>query len=75
MTPPDTLATRIFNQPVDAHGKGIYYSGVFDCLSKTLKNEGFATLYRGFWPHYIRIGPHSALVLVFFDEIKAFFGT
>lgn len=71
MTPPDVVATRLYNQGVDAKGKGIYYSGVVDCFIKILKTEGVAGLYKGFWPHYMRIGPHSMLVLVFFDELKA----
>lgn len=70
MNPADVLATRMYNQGVDSKGKGIYYSGVIDCLVKVFKTEGIAGFYKGFWPHYIRIGPHSALVLVFFDEFK-----
>ncbi|XP_053687692.1 solute carrier family 25 member 35-like isoform X2 [Sabethes cyaneus] len=70
MTPPDVVATRLYNQGVDASGKGIYYKGVLDCFIKIVKIEGIAGLYKGFWPHYMRIGPHSMLVLVFFDELK-----
>ncbi|EDS27096.1 mitochondrial oxaloacetate transport protein [Culex quinquefasciatus] len=71
MTPPDVVATRLYNQGVDGKGKGIYYSGVVDCCVKILKTEGVAGLYKGFWPHYIRIGPHSMLTLFFFDELKS----
>lgn len=71
MTPPDVLATRLYNQGVTASGKGIYYNGVVDCLVKIVKSEGVMALYKGFWAHYIRIGPHSTLVLVFFDQLKA----
>lgn len=70
MNPTDVISTRLYNQGVSASGKGIYYSGVIDCFLKILKAEGFAGFYKGFWPHYIRIGPHSALVLLFFDELK-----
>ncbi|XP_055537993.1 solute carrier family 25 member 35-like isoform X2 [Wyeomyia smithii] len=70
MTPPDVVATRLYNQGVDVNGKGIYYTGVFDCCVKIIKTEGIAGLYKGFWPHYMRIGPHSMLVLFFFDELK-----
>lgn len=70
MTPPDVIATRLYNQGVDSTGKGLYYKGVIDCLFKILKTEGVMGLYKGFWPHYMRIGPHSMLVLVFFDELK-----
>lgn len=71
MTPPDVLATRLYNQGVTASGKGIYYTGVVDCFVKIVKSEGVMALYKGFWAHYIRIGPHSTLVLVFFDQLKA----
>lgn len=72
MNPTDVISTRLYNQGVSASGKGIYYSGVIDCFLKILRAEGFAGFYKGFWPHYIRIGPHSALVLLFFDELKLF---
>lgn len=72
MTPPDVIATRLYNQGVTEAGKGIYYNGVVDCFLKIVKTEGFTALYKGFWPHYVRIGPHATLVLVFFDQLKAF---
>lgn len=71
MNPTDVISTRLYNQGVCSNGKGIYYSGVIDCFIKILKAEGPRGFYKGFWPHYIRIGPHSALVLLFFDELKA----
>lgn len=74
MNPTDVISTRLYNQGVNTKGKGIYYSGVIDCFVKILKAEGFRGFYKGFWPHYIRLGPHSALVLLFFDELKLFKG-
>jgi solute carrier family 25, member 34/35 len=74
MNPADVISTRLYNQGVCVNGKGIYYSGVIDCFLKILKTEGFRGFYKGFWPHYIRIGPHSALVLLFFDELKVLKG-
>ena len=36
------------NQPFDPlTGKGLRYSGMLDCLSKTIKKEGLAGLYKG----------------------------
>lgn len=70
MTPPDVIATRLYNQGTDKGGKGLIYTGVIDCFLKTVKVEGVRGLYKGFWPHYLRIGPHTTLVLVFFDEFK-----
>lgn len=71
ITPPDVILTRLYNQPLDDAGKGKYYSGVTDCLIKIIKTEGPSALYKGFWPSYLRVAPHSTLVLVFYDEAKA----
>lgn len=70
ITPPDVVATRLYNQGVDKHGKGIYYKGVIDCFWKILKTEGIYGLYKGFWAQYFRMGPHATFVLFFFDGIK-----
>lgn len=70
ITPPDTILTRLYNQPLDEAGKGKYYSGFYDCLVKIVKFEGLSGLYKGFWPSYLRIAPQSTLVLVFYDESK-----
>lgn len=70
ITPPDTILTRLYNQPLDEAGKGKYYSGVYDCFMKIIKTEGFSGLYKGFWPSYLRIAPHSTLVLLCYDKAK-----
>lgn len=70
ITPPDIILTRLYNQPLNDMGKGTYYSGVIDCFLKVLKTEGLQGLYKGFWPNYFRIAPHSTLVLLFYDQIK-----
>ena len=47
MNPFDVVTTRLYNQPVDhVTKKGVYYSGVFDCLVKTAKAEGFRGMYK-----------------------------
>jgi len=71
MNPADVVAVRLYNQGTTAAGKGLLYSGVTDCLVKIFKTEGVAGFYKGFFPHYLRIGPHSTLVLMFFDELKS----
>ena len=70
ITPPDIILTRLYNQPLDEQGRGKYYNGVIDCFWKVLKTEGVQGLYKGFWPNYFRIAPHSTLVLLFYDEAK-----
>lgn len=70
ITPPDIILTRLYNQPLDDAGKGKYYSGVIDCFWKVLRTEGFLGLYKGFWPTYLRLAPHSTIVLLCYDQAK-----
>ncbi|XP_017020009.1 solute carrier family 25 member 35 [Drosophila kikkawai] len=71
ITPLDVITTRLYNQGVDAHGRGLYYNGWLDCVLKILRSEGVHGLYKGFWPIYLRSAPYSTLVLLFFDELIA----
>lgn len=57
-TPADVVKTRIMNQPTK-DGKGLYYKNSIDCLRKTVSNEGFLALYKGFLPIWMRLGPWS----------------
>ncbi|KAF7865214.1 hypothetical protein EAF04_006191 [Stromatinia cepivora] len=57
MHPPDTIMSRMYNQT------GNLYSGIFDCLAKTVKTEGVLAIYKGFLPHLARILPHTILTL------------
>ncbi|KAL8371442.1 hypothetical protein RB595_001308 [Gaeumannomyces hyphopodioides] len=57
MHPPDTIMSRLYNQT------GNLYSGVIDCLAKTVKTEGVFAIYKGFLPHLARILPHTILTL------------
>ncbi|KAL9101375.1 MAG: hypothetical protein Q9163_003356 [Psora crenata] len=57
MHPPDTVMSRMYNQA------GNLYSGLFDCLYKTVKTEGLLAIYKGFFAHLARILPHTILTL------------
>ncbi|XP_076024911.1 solute carrier family 25 member 35 [Genypterus blacodes] len=73
MTPFDVVSTRLYNQPVDQHGKGQLYKGFPDCFSKTLRKEGLTGLYKGLGASYFRLGPHTILSLFFWDELRKFY--
>lgn len=70
MTPFDVISTRLFNQGVDSSGRGKYYSGLLDCFVKTVRKEGVLGLYKGLAASYLRLGPHTALSLVFWDRLR-----
>lgn len=41
-----------------------------DCVRKTYHMEGLHAFYKGIGPLYLRLGPHTVLCLVFWDEFK-----
>lgn len=62
MHPPDTVMARLYNQ----HGN--LYSGILDCLTKTVRTEGLLAVYKGFLAHLARILPHTVLTLTFAEQ-------
>uniref|UniRef100_A0A5F8G5R0 Solute carrier family 25 member 34 n=1 Tax=Monodelphis domestica TaxID=13616 RepID=A0A5F8G5R0_MONDO len=70
MTPFDVISTRLYNQPVDPTGRGQLYRGLLDCLVKITQAEGPLALYKGLGPAYLRLGPHTVLSLLFWDELR-----
>jgi solute carrier family 25 protein 34/35 len=71
MTPFDTAATRMFNQPLGTDGKGLLYRNIFDCFVKIARTEGvLGGFYKGFGPNYLRIAPQHLLNLTFWEKFK-----
>jgi solute carrier family 25 protein 34/35 len=64
MNPFDVVMTRMYNQ------SGLRYSSVFDCFRQIVQCEGIKGLYKGFIPNYIRVGPHTILTLIFYENLK-----
>lgn len=70
MTPFDVVSTRLYNQPVDSEGRGRLYRGFLDCFVKITRTEGVLALYKGIVPAYVRLGPHTILSLLFWEELR-----
>lgn len=73
MTPFDGVATRIFNQGVDANGKGLLYRNIFDCFYKTFKVEGIHGFYKGFYPNYLRYNLKNHIYIIYTNYFIIFF--
>ncbi|CAH1739025.1 hypothetical protein AGLY_006979 [Aphis glycines] len=73
-TPADVVKTRVMNQPTDKNGIGLIYKGSLDCLFKTIENEGFFALYKGFLPVWIRMAPWSLTFWMSFEQIRHMLG-
>ncbi|CAH1773065.1 unnamed protein product [Owenia fusiformis] len=70
MCPFDVVTTRLYNQGLDAKGKGLLYDNFFDCVWKILKQEGPFGFYKGFGALLFRLGPHTLLSLMLWDAMR-----
>jgi len=52
----------------------LIYKGSLDCLFKTIENEGFFALYKGFLPVWIRMAPWSLTFWMSFEQIRHMLG-
>ena len=48
--PFDVSKSRVMNQPIDAQGRGLTYSGLVDCMAKTVYTEGVTALWKVYQP-------------------------
>ncbi|CAF0737447.1 unnamed protein product [Adineta steineri] len=59
--PPDTIKVRLQTMPHPKKGEKPIYDGAIDCVKKTVKKEGFLSLYRGVGSMFVGVTPTSAL--------------
>lgn len=69
-TPFDVVSTRLYNQGTDSHGRGMLYRGVFDCFIRIYQTEGLWGFYKGWGASLFRLGPHTVLTLVFWNQLQ-----
>lgn len=74
-TPADVVKTRIMNQPTDKNGRGVLYQSSLHCLVKTVQEEGFFALYKGFLPIWARMAPWSLTFWLSYEQIRKMAGT
>jgi len=74
MTPFDVVSTRLYNQGVDANGRGLFYSGFMDCFVKIFTTEGLLGFYKGISASFLRLGPHTVLSLVLWSKLRIYSG-
>lgn len=66
--PVDIAKTRIQNMKM-IDGKP-EYSGALDVLRRTVQKEGFFSLWKGFTPYYLRLGPHTVLTFIILEQMN-----
>lgn len=67
--PLDSAKTRVQNMRV-INGVPEYY-GMLDALRKTARQEGILSLWKGFTPYFLRLGPHTVLTFICLEQLKA----
>eukprot|EP00040_Diaphanoeca_grandis_P001024 m.17296 g.17296 ORF g.17296 m.17296 type:complete len:314 (-) comp11425_c0_seq1:65-1006(-) len=70
--PVDVVKTRVMNQKVDPiTGKGVTYSSAIHCFTTVARTEGIAGLYKGFFPSWLRLGPHTVVTFLVMEQLRA----
>ena len=47
------------------------YSSLASCLAQTWRKEGAAALWKGFWPYYVRNGPHTVITFMVIEQLRS----
>ncbi|KAL1417342.1 hypothetical protein MTO96_006217 [Rhipicephalus appendiculatus] len=66
----DVLRARMYAQPSNPRGEGIYYSNIRDCIIKIKQTEGLRGLWRGIGGAFFYTTTSSVITLVSWEEIK-----
>lgn len=50
------------------------YTSTLDCMAKTLRAEGWRGLYKGFWAQWMRLGPHTIITFIVYEQLRTAVG-
>lgn len=66
--PLQLVRTRLQTQ--GTRGRPVLYTGMLDCFTKTIKEDGFTGLYRGLGPNFFKALPAITISYVAFEKIR-----
>lgn len=66
-SPADLVKSRMMNESMNSADA---YKSVWDCIKRTIDREGTRALWKGFWPNYMRLGPHSVVLFLTMEQLK-----
>lgn len=72
--PFDTIKVRLQTMPLPKAGEVALYGGTFDCMKKTLSNEGFKGFYKGMGAPLAGVAPIFAISFMGYRFGKEIFG-
>jgi solute carrier family 25 oxoglutarate transporter 11 len=67
--PLEACKNRMASQKRDASGK-LPYTGILQTLRKVAAEEGFLSLYNGFFPYYLRCGGHTVSMFIIVQMLR-----
>lgn len=67
------LQIQGFQQHRKSFGKQMYCNGSIHCIKLIITQEGFISLYKGYWPSVLKAVLVSALHFAVYDEVKHLF--
>lgn len=62
-SPADVIKTRVMSSPDK-------YSGIMNCMTRTMREEGFKAFYKGFVPNFTRLSIWSIITFVSMEQFK-----
>ncbi|XP_040576977.2 LOW QUALITY PROTEIN: uncharacterized protein [Lepeophtheirus salmonis] len=68
--PADVIKTRLM-----CNRNWSTYTGVFDCATKIIQQEGISSLYKGFYPCWFRLGPWSMIFWATYERLRNISGS
>ncbi|CAN7991502.1 unnamed protein product, partial [Ixodes pacificus] len=66
----DIIKTRLYLQLVEVRGRGMYYSGVWDCVRQIYRAEGLPGYTKGLFVAFCYSSVNSFITLLSWDEFK-----
>lgn len=72
-TPFDFAKSRIMNSqpnPLIPLPDGPHYKGMLDCMSRSVRNEGFLVLWSGFGATFIRLVPNITITFLIMEQLR-----
>ena len=80
-SPVDTVKTRLmiqastqFSGPSSSSSSIPLSKGMIDGFRNIIRYEGFWSLYKGFNTQWIRIGPHTTITLLVYEQLRKYVG-
>jgi len=66
-SPVDVIKNRLMSQLTGAQ---LLYTGMLDCATKSVRKEGFLSLYKGFFPNWFRLGPWCIVMFMSYEQYR-----